>query len=383
MFLSSLTVRERFLRTMRFEHVEPPSFELGAWGQTIERWLSEGMPQEPPEFFYGWEGPSPGYRIDFRPYLPINVWPLPSFKEETIEENERYVTFRDSSGRLRKALKPGTARGTRLSMDQYLEFPVKDMESFEEMRRRYDPHNPGRYPDNWPEVVRYYREHADVPLCLWANGTVGFYWLAREWMGTVDLSKAFFKSPRLIHSVMEFIADLIVEVSKRALKDLRGRIDYFNLSEDFASKGGPLISPRLFEDFVLPHMKRVTSFMRSEGVSIIWLDSDGDLEALLPQLIDGGVTCIWPLEVAAGMDPIKIRREYGRKLVLSGGLDKREIAKDEQAIERELSKIPSLVFEGGYLPTLDHSFPPDISYRNFVHYLKVKREMIQRGVGMF
>jgi hypothetical protein len=43
------------------------------------------------------------------------------------------------------------------------------------------------------------------------------------------------------------------------------------------------------------------------------------------------------------------------------------------AIEREVTaKMGPLIEDGGYIPTVDHSVPPDISYENFMHYLDVK-----------
>ena len=396
--------RERFLRCMRFEPVSrPPNFELGYWGQTLKRWFREGMPREAYPWDYldkrvmksghvamrrgvrGYEpamsevefltepGPLYGhgyFGIESRPCLPLRLGPMPSFKVRVFEETDRYTLYRDREGRLRKALRVGTVRGTRMSMDTYLDFPVKGREDFEKMKERYDPHDPRRYPPNWPQIVEHYRER-DVPLCLVPNGGVGFYSLARQWMGTEGVSKAFFTKASLVHDMMDFIADFTMEVTHKALHDVRP--DYFNFFEDFAHKGGPHFSPRIFKEFVLPRYRRVTEFMREHGVDIIWLDSDGNIEVLIPLLIEAGITCIWPLEAAAGMDSQKIRREHGDDLALSGGIDKREIAKGKKAIKREvMSKVPELVAEGGYIPTLDHSFPPDIPYENFLFYLKVK-----------
>jgi uroporphyrinogen decarboxylase len=395
---------------MRFETVErPPNFELGYWGQTIERWFSEGMPKEA----YPWDyidkrvmkgnraiikrgahdyklpmseiefltikNPLYGhdyFGIERRPCLPLKFGPIPSFKVRVHEETNRYTLYRDRDGILRKALKEGTVRSTRPSMDTYINFPVKDREDFEKMKERYDPYDPRRYPSNWSQIVEYYRER-DVPLCLVPNGTIGFYSMARRWMGTEALSKAFFTKPNLVREIMDFVADFIIEVSDKALHDIHP--DYFNFFEDFAYKGGPHFSPRIFKEFMLPCYKRVTDFLRKHGVNIIWLDSDGNIEVLIPLLMEAGITCIWPLEIAAEMDPHKIRHEYGHDMVLSGGIDKREIAKGKKAIEHEvMSKVPELVSEGGYIPTLDHSFPPDISYENFLYYLEVKLEAMTK-----
>ena len=55
------------------------------------------------------------------------------------------------------------------------------------------------------------------------------------------------------------------------------------------------------------------------------------------------------------------------------------IAKGKQAIEKELyAKIPPLLEQGGYIPFLDHSIPPDISYRNFTDYMELKLKLMGR-----
>ena len=84
------------------------------------------------------------------------------------------------------------------------------------------------------------------------------------------------------------------------------------------------------------------------------------------------------MERAAGMDAVKIRKEYGRAFGMLGSIDKRELAKGKKEIEREvLSQVPYLLESGGYVPTVDHTIPPDVSYENFLHYLEVKRKVIE------
>lgn len=120
------------------------------------------------------------------------------------------------------------------------------------------------------------------------------------------------------------------------------------------------------------------NFFENTELTVIELDSDGNTEALIPLLIEVGVNCHWPLEVAAGMDPVKIQKEYGRDLALMGGIDKRELAKDKKAIEKEVrEKIVPMLEEGGYIPTVDHAVPPDVSLENFLYYLELKREIAE------
>ncbi len=368
-----MTTRERFIRCMRFEPVDrPPNFELGYWGQTLERWIAEGMPPEQAGAggFYGHEF----FGIERREYVPVNFGPIPPFGPEVIEETDRYMLLRDEYGQVRKALKEGTARGTRASMDQYISFAVEKPEDFERVKERFDPTAPGRVPEDLDAFAEKHKER-DYPLCAVPNAAFGLFSHARRLMGTERLCYAWYDWPELMHEMMDFFTEFAIETLRPVLK--RVECDYFNIFEDFAFKTGPLVSPPIFERFLLPRYKRLTQFLHDHGIDIIWFDSDGNFDVLVPMLIEAGITCIWPLEVAAGNDPRELRRRFGRQLAVSGGIDKRVLASDKQAIRAELeAKIPALVREGGYIPTLDHSVPPDVPYSNFLYYLDLKVELM-------
>ena len=370
-----MTVREAFVRCMKFEPVEwVPNFELGYWGQTIERWLSEGMPAEAVGGgFYG----DKFFGIDQRGYLPVNLGPIPPLGPEVIEETERYVVVRDADGAVRKGLKEGQARGTRASMDQFISFAIEKPDDWERLKERFDPASPGRYPENFDEMAEELR-YRDYPLCAVPNAAFGLYSHLRRYLGTERLSYAWYDWPELVHEMLDFFADFACATLERGIKAVE--CDYFNFFEDFAFKTGPLFSPRIFREFLLPRYRRICEFMRSHGIDIIWLDSDGNFDVLMPMLIEAGITCVWPLEVAAGNDPRRLRREYGKALALSGGIDKRALAVSREAIDAELeSKIPPLLDSGGFIPTLDHSVPPDVPYDNWLYYLERKAELIGRA----
>jgi len=369
-----MNYRERFLSVMRFETPDRvPNHELGLWGQTFDRWLSEGMPQDAirNDFFRGEDF----FKLDRREFVPLNVWMIPGFETQVIEEDERVIVYRDGSGILRRALKEGTVRGTRLSMDQYIDFPVKGEADFEAMKRRYDPAAPERYPADWDAKVAAWKKR-DCPLCLLTNGSFGLYSMMRTWVGTENLSYAFYDQPKLLEAMLEFLTEFFIRVTDRAVEQLD--IDYFNFFEDFAGKGGPLISPRIFRQFFMPRYRRIIEHLTKHGIRFIILDSDGNIEALLPLFVETGITGIWPLEIAADMDPVRLRKQYGRAFTLFGGIDKRELARDRASIRRELlSKVPWLIEQGGYIPTIDHAIPPDISYDNFRYYLELKLKLLE------
>jgi len=373
-----MTQRERFVRTMTFTGPDrAPNHELGLWGQTYERWLNEGAPEEGVggDWFSGLDY----HGMDRREFIAINMGMAPPFDYEVLEEDDRYVTARHGNGIVTRALKEGTVRGTRWSMDTYLRFAVERPEDFAALKKRYDAHDPARYPADWGEHLPDWKER-DHPVCLLVNGSIGLYSNCRIWMGTENLSYAFHDQPKLVHEMVDFIADFTIETLHRALDEVD--IDYFNYFEDFAYKTGPLLSPAAFREFLLPRYQRINEFLRAHGVDTITLDSDGNIEVLIPLLLEAGITGIWPCEIAAEMHPQKIRREHGHHLTLGGGIDKRELAKGRKAIERELlPKVAALLEDGGYIPYVDHTVPPDVPWEDFLYYMDLKRRCLKGEFG--
>ncbi len=109
------------------------------------------------------------------------------------------------------------------------------------------------------------------------------------------------------------------------------------------------------------------------------MDCDGNIEQLIPLWLEAGINGVWPLEVAAGMDALRLRQRYGRDLLLVGGIDKRELARDRAAVHAEvLRQVPCLNEQGGYIATVDHSVPPDVPFDNYVYFRELLRELAGR-----
>ena len=368
--------RDRFIGVMEYKAVDRVSnYELGLWPQTVSRWLQEGAPADKMAFG-NWFIGEDYIGLDQREYINVNFDMIPQFDVEVLERTERYEIIRNSRGIVSKALIDGSVGGGRMCMDQYLSFPVENKDDFRELKKRYISGIEERYPQNWEEIFVSGWKNRDHVLVLGHNcSACGFYWRAREWMGTENLSFAWYDQPDLMHEMMEFYADFTIACAKPILE--KADVEYFNLNEDFAMKNGPLLSPDTFREFIFPHLKRLVEFFKSNGTRYIVLDSDGNPEALIPLLMDAGVDMIWPLERASDMDPVRIRKKYGRNLRLMGGVDKRELAKDKAAIDMHLWQLAPLIEEGGFIPHIDHTVPPDVPWENFLYYMDVKRKLLE------
>lgn len=369
----TMTDRDRFLAVMEYQPVDRvPNWELGVWPQTRDRWEREGLDMT--KMHWDWFTGEAAFGMDPREFIRFNSSTIPPFEEETLAEDERTITFRDGMGRVRMALKEGTARGGRMSMDNYISFYVTDWDSWNEMKKRLRIVQERHEAYWWIFRVEGWRNRKH-PLIFAPNcGTLGFYWFARDMMGTEALSYALYDKPDLVHDIMEHHADFLIESARPVLE--KTDVEYAIINEDLSAKGGPLISPRGYREFIFPRLRRVIDFYKSHGVRYFGVDTDGNPEALVPLFMDAGVDILWPLERASDQDPVRLRKKFGKSLLLWGGVDKRELTKDRGAIDEHLRALAPLVEEGGYIPTVDHTVPPDVPLENFLYYMERKQAML-------
>lgn len=94
------------------------------------------------------------------------------------------------------------------------------------------------------------------------------------------------------------------------------------------------------------------------------LHSCGYIEPLISDIIDAGVQMLNPLEIKAGMDPFKLKSQYGDKLALHGGINA-QIWDDIDLVKAEMERIiPAMKENGGYVFASDHSIPNSVSFEN-------------------
>jgi len=339
----------------------------GYWPETIHRWYGEGLPIGMSVWdYFGFDEGWKMFTQDV--WETLDYGPIPQFVPQKLYENSRYKIEVRANGVTAKVLKTST------SMPQFIDFPVNNRADWEKIKRRYDPKDPRRYPKTWGDELIEYYNNADYPVGIHLGSCFGF---ARNLMGLERVLVGFYKEPDLVRELMDFWADFTLELITRAVESVR--FDFANMWEDMAYKNGPHISPRLFEEFVLPNYKKVTRYVRSKGIDVVMVDSDGNLEILIPLLLEGGVNCLYPLEVSAGMDAVALRKKFGRELRLVGNLDKRALIEGKNAIKKEAdSKLPFLVKDLGYIPSVDHFVPPDVPFEQYKYYTSLIKEYITK-----
>ena len=105
------------------------------------------------------------------------------------------------------------------------------------------------------------------------------------------------------------------------------------------------------------------------------LDCDGCIDKLVPIWLQNGVNTMFPIEVGTwGASIAPWRAQYGRELRGIGGMDKRVLAYDRDAVDRELERLKPLVEAGGYIPCPDHRLPPETKWELVQYYCEQFRK---------
>ena len=335
---------------MRYEPVERlPVLALEPFeAEALTRWRAEGLPEDADVVeFLG---------MSRLVHVPVSFGPSPPFEQEVICEDEDSIVVRSSMGALvrRDKAHPTMFYG-------HVEHPVKTAADWEEYKTRFRHDSSGRLPDDWSQRVVKQLQGSEHPvgLCLFPF----FFRLGFYAMGMQRFLTGFYDLPELMHDMFGFWGEFVLETIRPVVDSLR--LDYVLFGEDLAGKNGPLISPRIYEQFWYPYQDPIVQLLRAKGVPVICQWSAGRFQELLPGLLEHGFNCTWPLEVTAGMDARELRRRYGRRLLLGGNIAKEAVIAGPEAIDVELERLLPLIREGGFIPALDDMAAPDMPFSHY------------------
>jgi hypothetical protein len=356
-----MNARERFQAVMHYAPRDrSPIMDFGFWSETLVIWQDQGYPAgADPDLFFGMD-----------PQWTecggiVGLWP--EFPEVVIQDKGQTEIVER-----RKFL------GT---IPRHVAHTLQDRATWEEAYApRLRAGDPLRFPSRitWDLLLaEWNRPDRDYPLFIRAGSLYG---IARNWFGLERISELLYDDRPLLEEIVETLADVIIAVLEKTLGD-GVRPEAALMWEDICYSHGPLLSPKLFREILVPHYKRITATLRRYGVDIVIVDCDGKIDALVPHWLEAGVNTMFPLEVGKwGGDPVALRAQFGKDLRLIGGMDKHILAASQDAIAREIDRLSPLVEEGGYIPTPDHRVPPDVPLANYLFYLERAKAVWGRGL---
>jgi hypothetical protein len=321
--------RERFRETMRYGRPDRvPYFEEGIRDEVLKAWQKQGLPRD--------ANLSQMFPSDQRDEILVDLEPLPKLK--------RWPTSRPELEALRRSLNPDDRR---------------------------------RLPSQWPKRVRAWQTRDHVLMLRVHRGfflSMGVH----DWGRFTEVVRLLIDDPAFVREAMAIQAELAAGLAERVLGEVE--IDGAVFTEPIGGNDGPLISPRMYEEFVLTSYKPVFDVLSRHGVETIVFRTFANSRMLIPSILKWGFTCLWACEVnIEAMDYRDLRREFGRDLRLIGGIDLDALRRDKETIRREIQeKVPPLVADGGYVPLADGRVREDVRFENYVYYRRLLEKVTQK-----
>jgi uroporphyrinogen decarboxylase len=347
--MAELTGRERIDNILRRRPVDRIGLFEHFWGDTLQVWQEQGHigKEEDLALHFG---------FDMSLSWPFNTVARLDFEPEVLEETEETIVRRDGNGAVLRNHKLHS------STPEHIDFAVKERQGWEELIK---PHlTPTRERINF-EGYRAAKEGAREHERFFCWGGVNVFELMHPVCGHEYMLMGMAEDPDWVKDMTHTFAELTVALMEILFAE-EGKPDGIWFYEDMGFKQRPFMSPDMYREIVKPAHARTMAFAHSLDLPVI-VHSCGFIEPLLPDLVDAGVDCLQVMEVKAGMDPLRIKREFGDRIALFGGMDARNlVANDREAIRAELEeKIPVLKEGFGYILHSDHSIPTTTEYETY------------------
>lgn len=352
--------REEYIELMTFGKVERQMFSelFGPLVGLEEEWFAQGASREEVELIaFDW---------DYVPTMECggNTGIINPKKHVILEDTPEFMVRTNEFGKKEKLYKKSA------SVFHPLEYPVRNMDDWVNIKSQYE-YNEKRI--DWDKVAAAKKSQKEGVLII-ANIPGGFD-LPRTLMGEEVLCFCYYDQPELMDDILDTVGNTAYRVLDRISDELI--VDVLHVHEDMAGKNGPLIGPDLVIEYIKPYYKKFWEMLSSKGTKIFSQDSDGNMSPIVDAFLECGVTQMYPMEPAAGMDVVELRKKYGKRLALKGGIDKHVLRMNKQDIRDELEyKMQPLMKAGGMIFALDHRIPNGTPLENYKYYVELGREIL-------
>lgn len=175
--------------------------------------------------------------------------------------------------------------------------------------------------------------------------------------------------PEWVHFLCRKFTDFYKEDYLRAAEVTGGRIDIYLLISDLGSQHGPLISPRMFREFVAPYLREMIDWIHHLGGKVLF-HSCGSIASFIPELIALGVDILDPIQPAGPtMTPEYLHEHFAGRICFHGGIDMQRLlpfgTPDE--VRKEVRRYCEILGgDGGYILAPAHLFQPDVPPENIL-----------------
>jgi len=168
-------------------------------------------------------------------------------------------------------------------------------------------------------------------------------------VGMEELYIKMYTEPDVIRSILNYMVDYYYQVCKNIFEAASDAIDIYFIGNDFGSQTGPLMSPEMFDNFMIPHLKRLCDLGHSYGLKT-QMHCCGGIYELIPSMIEAGVDSLHAVQTTCrGMDLVKLKEEFGGKIIFNGCIDSHHtlMEKDTEGVREDTRRVLNIMMPGG------------------------------------
>jgi uroporphyrinogen decarboxylase len=198
--------------------------------------------------------------------------------------------------------------------------------------------------------------------------------MPRDLMGFEGFLESFYTQPELVTALMKMSCDYSCVVCD-CLRDLG--IKVIVLGDDIANNNSLLMSPAMYREMVLPHFAKLVQHAKKLGIKVI-KHSDGDLNAIVEDLIGAGIDCLDPIDKRGHMNMRELKNKYGRQIAFKGNVDCVEtlVSKPLAAVRQETAQaILEGGIGGGLIVSSSNSIHAGVNPENWKYFLEIRKEL--------
>jgi len=176
----------------------------------------------------------------------------------------------------------------------------------------------------------------------------------------------------------EYLLDYITEMRRFMIRRFaEAGVDHIHLGDDVGTQQGMLMSPQMWREWFKERMRSIISVAKKINPEvIISYHSDGNIEEIIPELIEIGVEVLNPVQPEA-MDPAKLKKEYGDKLAFWGTVGTQTtmpFGTPEEVRKIVRQRIETVGKNGGLLIAPTHTLEPEVPWENILAFFEAVEE---------
>jgi len=241
-----------------------------------------------------------------------------------------------------------------------------------------DPSDRGRVAGLKDELDQYNKENQHhvyslsqsygglLEAALWLRGFSDFY---------MDIASNNKECSFLLDKLKEYF----IEWNRSYLDEVEGKIHIMAIGDDYGMQDRTLMDPDVWRRHIKTRYKEMIETAKGKYSHIKWFHhSCGAIYPVIKDLIEIGVDILNPIQpLAKGMEPVRLKQEFGKMLTFHGGIDIQNLLlfSTPKKIREEVKRVIDILSkDGGFIIAPAHNIQANTPVENILAFYETAND---------